>query len=64
MIVEMEQPGVGPVKFLNSPIKMSETNPRPRGPSPALGEATREVLKKVLGMTDNEVTELRNRGVV
>lgn len=64
MIVKMDHPRVGVVEFLNSPIKMSETNPRPRGPSPALGEANEEVLARVLGMTEKEIKELRDKGVI
>ena len=37
MTVEREQPGLGPVTLLGNPIKMSATDPGPRGPAPELG---------------------------
>jgi len=64
MVVEVEHPRVGLVKLLNSPVKMSETKPEPRGPAPALGEGNEEVLTKILGMTGEEIKRLRDQGVL
>jgi formyl-CoA transferase len=64
MVVEMEHPRVGLVKLLNSPVKMSETKPEPRGPAPALGEGNEEVLTKILGMREEEIKRLRDQGVL
>ena len=64
MTVEMEQPGVGAVKLLGNPVKMSETNPSPRGPAPALGEDNEAVLRGLLGVTSAEIEELRRKGVL
>lgn len=64
MVVSVEHPRVGSVKLLNNPIKMTETNPRPRGPAPTLGEGTEEVLSELLRMTKEEVRTLREQGVI
>lgn len=64
MVVEMEQPGVGAVRVQGNPIKMSETSPVPRGPAPALGEDTFEVLRDLLGVGPEEYERLRKQGVV
>jgi crotonobetainyl-CoA:carnitine CoA-transferase CaiB-like acyl-CoA transferase len=64
MVVEMEQPGVGAVRVQGNPIKMSETRPVPRGPAPALGEDTFEVLRDLLGVGPEEYERLRKQGVV
>jgi len=45
MLVEVDQPGTGGrVEIAGSPIKMSETNPRPRGRAPLLDEHREDVL--------------------
>lgn len=64
MVVEMEQPRVGKVKLLGCPVKMSETRPAPKGPAPALGEDTEEVLRKLLGVSTAEVEALRGKGAL
>jgi len=63
MTVEVEQPGLGKVKLLGNPIKMSETNPSPRGPAPPLSGDTDSVLRELLGLSDDEVAELNEAGV-
>ena len=64
MVVELDQPGLGAVKVQGNPVKMSETEPAPRGPAPSIGEDTFEVLREFLGMTREEYERLRERGVV
>ena len=49
MIVEVPQPPIGQVKVVNTPIKLSRTPCRARGPCPQLGEHTQEVLSSLLG---------------
>jgi len=60
MMVEVEQPYVGKVKMYGSPLKMSETPCGPRGHAPLLGEHTEEVLTRVLGYDDSQISELYN----
>ena len=64
MVVEMEQPRVGKVKLLGCPVKMSETRPAPKGPAPALGEDTEEVLRELLGVSTAEVEALRGKSAL
>ncbi|MCW3992865.1 MAG: CoA transferase, partial [Candidatus Bathyarchaeota archaeon] len=64
MVVEMEQPSVGMVKLLGCPVKMSETRPAPKGPAPALGEDTEEVLRELLGVSTAGIEALRRKGVL
>jgi len=53
MLVPVEQPGTGrEVEIAGSPIKMSETNPRPRGRAPLLDEHR----EGILGDQDGEST--------
>ena len=64
MVVEMAQPGIGPVKLQGNPIKMSKTKPFPRGPAPSLGDNTEDTLINLLGITHDEYQKLKDEGVV
>lgn len=64
MVVDFEQPGLDGVKLLGCPVKMSETRPVPRGPAPALGGDTEEVLSEFLGLSSAEVEKLRLNGIL
>jgi alpha-methylacyl-CoA racemase len=57
MVVEVDQPELGPVRLLGAPVKLSRTPPDPTKPAPALGEHTEEVLREA-GFGDEEVSEL------
>jgi len=64
MVVEAEQPSIGGVRLLGCPVKMSETCPGPKGPAPALGENTDDVLLEFLGLSSEDLKELRTNGVL
>jgi crotonobetainyl-CoA:carnitine CoA-transferase CaiB-like acyl-CoA transferase len=64
MVVEVEQPGLGVVKLQGNPIKMSYTDPKPRGPAPGLGEDNESVLTGLLGLTPEEIGKLRLEGII
>jgi crotonobetainyl-CoA:carnitine CoA-transferase CaiB-like acyl-CoA transferase len=64
MIVEIEQPEVGPIRLLGNPVKMSVTDPRPRGPAPELGQHTEEVLSQLLGLSPEQINELKAKKVL
>jgi alpha-methylacyl-CoA racemase len=65
MVVELDQPGVDrPVRVLGAPVKLSRTPADPgRGPGPALGEHTREVLAG-LGYSADQVEAMIAAGSV
>jgi len=64
MMVEIEQPFVGKMKMYGSPLKMSETPCRIKGPAPLLGENNKDVLLNVLGYSEEQVRELYDNNVV
>jgi len=64
MVQEMNQPGIGTVKIQGNPIKMSMTDPQPRGPAPSLGGDTLNVLKEILGVSEERYKRLKEEGVV
>jgi len=63
MVVELEQPGLGPVRLLGLPIKLSRTPGDATRPAPALGEHTEEVLRQA-GFDGDEVGALLESGAV
>jgi alpha-methylacyl-CoA racemase len=63
MVVELEQPELGPVRLLGLPIKLSRTPGDPTRPAPALGEHTEEVLREA-GFDSDLVAELLASGAV
>jgi crotonobetainyl-CoA:carnitine CoA-transferase CaiB-like acyl-CoA transferase len=63
MVVEIDQPGAGPVSLLGPPVKLDRTPGGPAGPGPALGEHTNEVLAEV-GYGEGEREDLKASGAV
>jgi alpha-methylacyl-CoA racemase len=61
MVVEVDQPEVGPVRLVGSPIKLSRTPADPTRPAPAFGEHTEEVLREA-GYSDEEVAAMLESG--
>ena len=64
MIVETEHPVAGTVRVVGVPVKLSETPGSVRAPAPLLGQHTDEVLHEYLGMTDTDISALRQAGVI
>ena len=63
MIVEMDHPERGRIKFPGCPIKLSRSEKLEIVPAPKLGAHTDEVLSS-LGLSEGEIDELRREGVV
>jgi alpha-methylacyl-CoA racemase len=61
MVVEIDQPRLGAVRQLGSPVKLSRTAPDPSRPAPALGEHTEEVLGEA-GLAADEIAALLDAG--
>jgi alpha-methylacyl-CoA racemase len=61
MVVEWEQPELGPVRQLGSPVKFSRTPGAVHRPAPAFGEHTREVLADA-GFAAEEIDGLLESG--
>lgn len=64
MVVEMEHPGVGPIKMVNTPVKFSESKPSIRTPPPLLGQHTDEVLVDILGYSAEQVAAYKEKGAI
>ncbi len=68
MVVDIDHPALGKVKTFNLPIKFfgSEMGIKPgeNPQDPGLGEHNDEVLKKILGFSDEKIKALKRKNVV
>jgi crotonobetainyl-CoA:carnitine CoA-transferase CaiB-like acyl-CoA transferase len=64
LLLDVNHPKLGPGRYLGSPIHLSGAGRGSRRPPPRLGEHTGEVLAERLGLSAEEVEELRGQGVV
>jgi CoA:oxalate CoA-transferase len=64
MLVEVEHPRIGRLKLPDTPVKLSRTAGGIKGPSPALGQDTYEVLSALLGLSAEELDELAATEVI
>ncbi|MHA1595756.1 MAG: CaiB/BaiF CoA transferase family protein [Candidatus Baldrarchaeia archaeon] len=63
MVIEVEDKRTGKLKQLGFPVKFSDAKMSVRNVGPVLGEHTVEVLRE-LGYSDNQIRELKERGVI
>ncbi len=64
MLVEIDQPRVGKMKIVGSPIRLSETPGEVYAPAPLLGQHSEEILEKLLSYKKEEIESLRTEGVI
>ncbi len=64
MIVEIDQPEIGKVKIVGSPFRLSSTPGEVYAAAPSLGQHTDEVLRDVLGYSDEKIKELKEEGAI
>lgn len=65
MLIEVPRPdGAPPYLTVGNPVKMSRLQEGPVGSFPRVGEHTSEVLGAELGLADDELAGLRERGVI
>ncbi|MFP4293528.1 MAG: CaiB/BaiF CoA transferase family protein [Cyclobacteriaceae bacterium] len=62
-IVDHEHPGVGHLKMQNVVPKLSATPGSIRTPAPGLGQHNEEVYKNLLGLSDAQVAEMKEKGI-
>jgi CoA:oxalate CoA-transferase len=62
MIQELEHAVAGTMRVTGVPVKLSDTPGSVRTPPPTLGQHTREILKKDVGMSDAEIDGLSSSG--
>ena len=63
MIVEVEQASGAKVKMPGNPIKLSNSSSEYQS-APTLGEHSAEILEEWLGMTDDQISELKEENII
>jgi crotonobetainyl-CoA:carnitine CoA-transferase CaiB-like acyl-CoA transferase len=64
VVIELPHSSGTTVKVIANPVRLSETPANYRMASPMLGEHTDEVLQGLLGMSGEDMAELRAKGIV
>lgn len=64
MFIEIEHPVIGKMKVNGNPIKLMDTMPRINKPAPSLGQDNEEIYKEILGLSDQEITCLKENEVI
>ena len=57
MLVDIQQPGAGPLRITGNPIKLSETPPDPNYPAPLLGQDNQEVLQDIFHFSSEQIAQ-------
>ncbi|MBZ4653497.1 MAG: carnitine dehydratase [Peptococcaceae bacterium] len=64
MLVKVKIPQDKEIVAPGVPVKLSETPGGVQGPAPALGEHTDEILKTLLGYTEEKIASLKTKGAL
>ncbi len=64
LFVEVDDPGVGPLRVPQQPVQFSAAPDAPARPAPRLGADAPAILTEVLGLTEAEITELQSLNIV
>lgn len=64
MLIELEDPKLGKIKYPGNPIKLQATPPTFERRAPLLGEHTLEVLTTVLNYSEENIERLKEAGAV
>ena len=64
LVTEVQHPKIGIVSLLKSPLNFSETPVVPRTRPPMYAENTDEILKDTLGVSEQEIGDLREKGII
>ena len=64
MYTKLEHPVIGEMTVTGNPVKLVEDTPSFRYPAPLLGQHNREVYKELLGVSDSELEQYLEEGVI
>ena len=64
MFVRLAHPKAGAVTAMGVPIRLWDTPGAAQAPAPLLGQHTDQILRDVVGMSEDEIGALREKGVL
>ena len=64
MFVTIEHPIIGTMRVNGNPIKLMDTMPKIRTCAPLLGQHTEEIYKKILNLSEEEIKNYQEKGVM
>jgi crotonobetainyl-CoA:carnitine CoA-transferase CaiB-like acyl-CoA transferase len=64
MLVTMEHPTIGDLPLVGSPLSFNGTPVEYKLPPPLLGQHTREILREILGYSEEEIESLKANDVI
>jgi len=64
MVTEIEEPGLGPVRQMGVPVRLSQAPGAIKGRSPQKGEHTEEILSNSLNYSAEEISRLKQEKVI
>ena len=64
MFPSYDQPKAGNVTVTNIPLKVPDTHDIPLTPAPEMGQHTHEVLQELLGLDEDTLKNLTQKGVI
>ena len=64
MFPSYEQPDIGKVRVTNTPIRFHNTQEVPLTPAPELGGQTRDVLHRLLNISQQDLDTLEKNGII
>jgi crotonobetainyl-CoA:carnitine CoA-transferase CaiB-like acyl-CoA transferase len=62
--IQMQHPLAGEISLIRSPMRFSETPIEHKLPPPLLGQHTDEILRGMLGRSDEDIARLRTEGAI
>lgn len=64
MLAKINQPEIGEMPVVGTPLKMKNLTPEVGGPAPLLGQHTKEVLMTLLNLTEDDVNKFEEEEVI
>ena len=64
MFVEVEHPAAGKMRIAGNPVKLSESEFKIHNPAPLLGQDNEKVYGQLLGLSREQLKELKSEGVI
>lgn len=64
MFAELDQPGIGRIRSVRTPLSFTQSAVAPPRPAPTLGEHTASALQEIVGLSPADIARLRQARVV